>query len=70
MLFFYTDGIPETRNLDEELIGYNESLLNLFLDARRETLERTLDEIIKHVIIFRGNAKQEDDILLLGFHHV
>jgi len=70
MLFLYTDGIPETQNLTEKIIGYDESLLKFFKCCRRDTLEETMDEVIKQVIDFRGDAKQEDDILLLGFHAV
>ena len=70
MLFFYTDGIPETRNPSGTIIGYNESLLQLFQDSREEKLSRTLDNIINKIINFRDDIKQEDDILLLGFHAV
>jgi len=70
MLFFYTDGIPETHNSSDKIIGYDETLLKLFSECRRETLKETIDAIIKQVIDFRGDTKQEDDILLLGFHAV
>jgi PAS domain S-box-containing protein len=70
MLFFYTDGIPETQNSSEKIIGYDETLLKLFSECRRETLKETMDAIVKQVINVRGDTKQEDDILLLGFHAV
>ena len=70
MLFLYTDGIPETHNQTDAIIGYDESFLKFFRCCRRDTLEETMDAVIKQVIDFRGDAKQEDDILLLGFHAV
>lgn len=70
MLFLYTDGIPETQNSSEIIIGYDESLLKFFAEGRRETLEETLDAVIAQIIEFRGDVKQEDDILLLGFYSV
>lgn len=70
MLFFYTDGIPETHNSAGKIIGYNDSLLQIFQESREEKLDATMDNIIKKIINFRGDIKQEDDILLLGFHAV
>ncbi|PKL16825.1 MAG: hypothetical protein CVV49_14160 [Spirochaetae bacterium HGW-Spirochaetae-5] len=67
MLFFYTDGIPETHNSADSIIGFDGSLLEFFSKGRRDTLEDTMDAIISQVIDFRGEIKQEDDILLLGF---
>lgn len=70
MLFLYTDGISETFNSSEVMIGYDETLLEFFADTRKETLEETLDAIIEKIVEYRGEIKQEDDILLLGFHSV
>ncbi len=67
MLFLYTDGIPETHNSSDTIIGFDESLLKFFSSGKRETLDETMDAIIKQLIDFRGDVKQEDDILLLGF---
>jgi PAS domain S-box-containing protein len=67
MLFLYTDGIPETHNPADLIIGFDKSLLDFFSEGRRDTLEETMDAIIDQVISFRGDMKQEDDILLLGF---
>jgi len=70
MLFFYTDGIPETHNSSDIIIGYDESLLNFFAHGKRDTLKKTIDAIIEQIIEFRGDINQEDDILLLGFHAI
>ncbi|HNX23134.1 MAG TPA: PAS domain S-box protein [Spirochaetota bacterium] len=70
MLLFYTDGIPETHNSSDNIIGYDAALLEFFLKGKRDTLEETMDAIIKQIIDFRGETNQEDDILLLGFHYV
>jgi len=70
MLFFYTDGIPETHNSSDIIIGYDQSLLNFFAEGRRDTLKETMDVIIKQIIDFKGDISQEDDILLLGFHAI
>lgn len=67
MLFLYTDGIPETHNTADEIIGFDQSLLDFFAGCRKETLEETMDTLINKIIDFRGDVKQEDDILLLGF---
>jgi PAS domain S-box-containing protein len=67
MLFLYTDGIPETQNQADSIIGFDKSLLVFFSEGRRDTLEETMDAIIKQLIDFRGDVKQKDDILLLGF---
>jgi len=68
MLFIYTDGIPATVGDDGTIIGFDEPLLEIFRRSRRDTLKETVNSVINEVIIYRGEKKQEDDILLLGFY--
>lgn len=68
MLFLYTDGIPSTCGEDGSIIGFDESLLNIFSRSRRKTLKETINAVINEVIFYRGKNRQEDDILLLGFY--
>lgn len=68
MLFLYTDGIPSTRGEDVSIIGFDEQLLEIFRRSRRDTIRETVNTVIDEVILYRGERKQEDDILLLGFH--
>jgi sigma-B regulation protein RsbU (phosphoserine phosphatase) len=68
MLFIYTDGIPSTRGADSGIIGFDESLLELFRRSRRDSIKETVNSVINEVILYRGEKLQEDDILLLGFY--
>ncbi len=68
MLFLYTDGIPSTYREDGSIIGFDEPLLDIFRKSRRENLRETINAVINEVEIYRGEKKQEDDILLLGFY--
>ncbi|HOP61798.1 MAG TPA: SpoIIE family protein phosphatase [Spirochaetota bacterium] len=68
MLFLYTDGIPSTSDINGSIIGFDDSLLELFKRARKKTLKETVKSVIDEVILFRGENRQEDDILLLGFY--
>jgi PAS domain S-box-containing protein len=68
MLFLYTDGIPSTYREDGSIIGFDEPLLEIFRKSRRETLLETMNAVINEVELYRGEKKQEDDILLLGFY--
>ena len=66
-LFLYTDGIPETVNTDNEMIGFEEELLDLFRKTRRVSLPETLDALLEEIRRFRGEAPPHDDITLIGF---
>lgn len=66
-LFLYTDGIPEARDRENEIIGFEDSLLDLFARSRRSTLDGTMDAVIREVESHRGGLPPDDDILLLGF---
>jgi len=68
MLFIYTDGIPSTRSNDNKIIGFDESLLELFRRSRKDTIKETVNSVINEVMLYRGEMIQEDDILLLGFY--
>ena len=64
ILAFYSDGIPETANPDEEMYGEER-----FRDALRRhaggTARQIRDAILDEVSRFRGEAPQDDDIALV-----
>lgn len=66
-LFIYTDGIPETRNSDDEIIGFTDQLLDLFLRSNKNLLGETLDAVISELVLYRGSSRAEDDITIVGF---
>lgn len=65
-IFLYTDGIPETTNERDELLGYDH-LPELFQHYSDATLESTLDNIMVEINKFKGRTRLSDDIVLLGF---
>ncbi len=65
-LYLYTDGINETINSDNELLGFNR-LSNILVDMRNFPLETSLDMIIDAVENYRGDAPIEDDVIIMGF---
>lgn len=64
-LFLYTDGIPETLTPEGNMLGF-ESVGTCIADAHRPDLEMTLDNLLRRVREFRGDAPAEDDIALIG----
>ncbi|HEY1405108.1 MAG TPA: SpoIIE family protein phosphatase, partial [Spirochaetota bacterium] len=64
-IFFYTDGIPETKNEKNEIIGYDR-MEDVIISSQRSSLDGTLDAILDEVTRFRGTASVEDDIVLIG----
>ncbi len=64
-LFVYTDGVPEATNAEEELFGTDRMLaaLNRQADAAPMTL---LSNVRTDIDAFVGDAKQFDDITMLG----
>jgi serine phosphatase RsbU (regulator of sigma subunit) len=64
ILAFYSDGIPEAANPDEEMYGEER-----FRDALRRhaggTAQQIRDAILDEVSRFRGEAPQDDDIALV-----
>jgi sigma-B regulation protein RsbU (phosphoserine phosphatase) len=64
-VFYYTDGIPETRNAANEIIGYDETA-SLADSSRRDSLAESCDVILSKVDEFRGDAPVDDDIVLIG----
>lgn len=68
-IFLYTDGIPETINEKNDLIGYDR-LPDLIRECNDAALDSTLDNIITEINRFRGRADLCDDIVLLGFEYL
>ena len=67
-IFVYTDGVPEAINQAEEFFGTEKLIdtLNKYKDLGPEEL---LKNVKKDIDAFIGNAKQFDDITMLGIRY-
>lgn len=65
-LLFYTDGVTEAMNADEEMFG-EDRLKTLFLEqARKDSRASGMVNAVKHeVMTFTGAARQHDDITIV-----
>jgi len=61
---FYTDGIVEAMNEQEEMFGFDR-LLNVVKNSQAKTAESLMEEIKSNVNEFAGNAPQHDDITII-----
>lgn len=64
LLCFYTDGIPESRNANEELFGA-EGIMRSLSEASGESLDGMADRIITDLIMYMKDPSFEDDITIL-----
>jgi len=63
-LFLYTDGIPEAMNMDEKEYS-DERMEEFFLQNNSSSSQEYVDNLVKDVKGFSGNAEQSDDITIL-----
>ena len=63
-IVFYTDGIVEAMNEQEEMFGF-ERLLEVVQGAKPMTADSLLKEIIDRVRVFVGDAPQHDDLTVI-----
>jgi serine phosphatase RsbU (regulator of sigma subunit) len=61
---FYTDGIVEAMNAEEEMFGF-ERLLEIVQTSKAASADELLQEIIDRVKEFTGDAPQHDDLTLI-----
>ena len=61
---FYTDGIVEAMNEQEEFFGFDR-LLETVQEARSMSADSLLREIIDRVNEFAGGAAEHDDLTLI-----
>ena len=61
---FYTDGIVEAMNEQEEIYGF-ERLQEVIKSSRVDTAEALMNEVIASVDTFAGGAPQHDDITVI-----
>jgi sigma-B regulation protein RsbU (phosphoserine phosphatase) len=61
---FYTDGIVEAMNGQEEMFGFDR-LLDVVKNSPAKTAESLLEEIKSNVNEFSGSAPQHDDITII-----
>ena len=63
-LFLYTDGVPESTNMEEEEFGYDRMRERLLTCAERSPSD-TIETMLRTVEAFAGEAPQFDDIAML-----
>jgi sigma-B regulation protein RsbU (phosphoserine phosphatase) len=61
---FYTDGIVEAMNAQEEMFGF-ERLLEIVQSSQSTTADGLLNEIVNKVKDFTGSAPQHDDLTII-----
>ena len=66
MIFLYTDGVTEAKNIAEELFGENHLCEVLNGEDKSESLEILLENLRKAIKIHAGDAEQSDDITMLA----
>lgn len=64
-IFLFSDGICEARDRDKEQFG-DERLSKVIKDNLTETLDETMNDIIRQLSQFTGNLKFDDDISIIG----
>ena len=64
IILFYTDGVTETTNIDDELYGETR-LQAIATRLRNESAEAICRAIYNEVIEFQGEAEQFDDLTLM-----
>jgi sigma-B regulation protein RsbU (phosphoserine phosphatase) len=64
-LFFYSDGVTECINSNEEMFG-SDRLLQYINETRELPLSEVLNKLKKALISWRGSSEFEDDISLLA----
>ena len=63
-VIFYTDGIVEAMNKQEEMYGF-ERLHEVIKSSQAETAEALMNDIISSVSDFTGAAPQHDDLTII-----
>jgi serine phosphatase RsbU (regulator of sigma subunit) len=63
-LLFYTDGIVEAMNAQEEIFGF-ERLIDAVQESKSLDADSLLKEILARVNAFTGDASQHDDLTLI-----
>jgi sigma-B regulation protein RsbU (phosphoserine phosphatase) len=63
-LLFYTDGIVEAMNAQEEIFGF-ERLIDVVQESKSLDADSLLKEILTRVNEFAGDASQHDDLTLI-----
>jgi sigma-B regulation protein RsbU (phosphoserine phosphatase) len=63
-MIFYTDGIVEAMNEQEEMFGF-ERLVEIVKQSRSASADELLEEIIDAVKSFTGSAPQHDDLTVI-----
>jgi len=65
ILIFYTDGVTEHQN-DKDVFYGAERFYGLLKSLRNRPIAELLDEVMKNLMAFGGDAKLRDDVSLLG----
>ena len=63
-LVLYTDGIPEQRNINDEMFG-EDRFNSLIVEYTNKDPRELMNAVIDSLKTFTGDAPQNDDITLL-----
>ncbi len=64
ILVFYTDGVTESFDLEEEEFS-EERFRNLLLENRHRSAQEIFDAVLEDIKVFVGEAPQHDDLTLI-----
>ncbi len=64
-IFMFSDGITEAEDLKGKLFS-RESLIDILVNSRHESLDDSLDKVISGVRAFSGHDDFEDDVSIIG----
>jgi len=65
LLFFYTDGLVETENEQQEMFGA-ERLERILENVRTDSIDSILHAVEDRVTVFRGAAEPFDDATMMA----
>ncbi len=68
ILYFYTDGVPESINTSEEQYGTERMLITLNASSG-DSMAELLEDVKEDIDLFVGEAEQFDDITMIGFRY-
>ncbi len=69
IIVLFTDGIPESQNINGEEFGY-EKLKSIIVELADKPIQQITNEIMKQVSLFAKDNSQHDDITLVIFKKV
>lgn len=65
VLFLYTDGVPESSNKEQQMLG-TERMVELLNRSACSDMKTLLDDVSNGITLFTGDAPQFDDITMMA----